>query len=427
MNEEFIAFLWKFRMAGTEMFTTEGEVVSVLYPGQQNSDGGPDFFNARVRIGSTAWAGNVEIHVKASDWLRHGHNDDPAYDNVILHVVAEADIVISRSSGVPIPTIVLESDHSGKLFTRYRDMLENCRWIPCATPGTLLPETEFRLWSPALAVERLKSRSESIRQLWTASQYDWEETLYRLMARCFGFNLNGVAFELLAKSIPLNIIRRHAQNHLQIEAMLYGQSGLLPHSPPDEYTDHLSHEYRFLAAKYQLEPHGAEIWKYLRLRPVNFPTLRISQFAAFLNKTGGDMAALMEIPSLHHMRDLLDGEASTYWNDHYLFGKRSPARIKRLGEKAVDLLAINGYIPFIFFTGLEKDSIRHRETSLSFLEQTSGEENHVITEWSRLGLSAANALQTQALMMLKSAYCDKRRCLECRLGAWLLGNIGKFG
>jgi hypothetical protein len=420
MNEQFLAYLWKYRYFSPDLKTESGDPLTILHPGDQNSDSGPDFFNARLRIGSTTWAGNVEIHVNASDWYRHGHHTDPAYDRVILHVVYEPDRSVYHQNGVPVQTLLIRNQFPPWIFERYQQMMLEKQWIPCGNQLVYTDHLGFRMWAPALAVERLEYKTTSIRKLLSGCGNDWEEAFYRHLAGSFGFKINSIAFELLAKSLPLKIVRQHCDNMFQLEALLFGQAGMLTNHFSDLYPKELLREYRFLSSKYNLNPVSGGIWKFLRLRPSNFPTIRISQFASFLGHTKALFFNLIEGGSLYKAISLLKLTASDYWNTHYVFDKPALERNKTMGPSGIRLIMINGLAPFLFFYGLEKDQPGIGEGVLAFLEKVSGENNFDIDRWKEVGFPVDNAVQSQALLHLKHFYCDKKRCLDCRIGNSLL-------
>ncbi len=420
MNEQFLSYLWKYRLINADLKTESGETLVVLHPGDQNTDSGPDFFNARLSIGNTTWAGNVELHVRASDWYRHGHQGDRAYDNTILHVVYEPDSGVRHQNGEPIPTLILKNQYPESIFCQYELMMHNQQWIPCYNQLKETPDPHFDLWAPALAVERLIFKSAGIKMLWDSCGNDWEEAFYRHLAWSFGFRINGLPFELLAKSIPLRIMRQHCDNPMQTEALLFGQAGMLRETLNDDYPRALRKEYQFLADKYKLTPLQESAWKFLRLRPTNFPTLRISQFGGFLKLTQARFFRMIETGTFNDAVAFLDISATEYWNTHYIFDKSSRFRTKMMGLSSTNLLIINGLVPFLFFYGLEKDQPSIREKALNFLEQLQGESNSEITKWENAGLPCSNAMQTQALLHLKRFYCEKKQCLDCRIGSVLL-------
>jgi len=420
MNEEFLSYLWKYRQLDPDLVTESGEALTVLNPGEQNRDGGPDFFNARLRIGETTWAGNVEIHVCASHWFRHGHQHDHAYDNAILHVVYENDQPVVLPNGMPLQTLVVRDRFPVRIFKRYQLFMNNHQWIPCYNQLSPAAGDCLILWAPALTMERLINKSLYIKQMWNGCRKDWEEAFYQHMASTFGFKINSLPFELLAKSLPMKIVRRHTGDLLTMEALAFGQAGMLGRDFTEEYPRGLSQEYRYLQKKYSLTPITESTWKFLRLRPVNFPTLRISQWACFLSSGDAAFSRVLEKTSCDELSGSLQVSASPYWDTHYTFEKTSAPRKKILGRSCVDLMMINGIAPFLFFYGLEKDEAVLREKALDCLEKVRGEQNADVAHWQQTGLETGNALRTQALIQLKRSYCDKRRCLDCRIGNALL-------
>ncbi|MCX6245370.1 MAG: DUF2851 family protein [Bacteroidetes bacterium] len=420
MNEEFLHYLWKFRLLDPDLMTESGEVLVVLHPGEHNSDGGPDFFNSRVRIDGTTWAGNVEIHVNASDWYRHRHEKDPAYDNVILHAVYEKDAVVTRHAGDEVPTLVIRGHFPEYIYDRYRDFTENMRWIPCQGVIDGADPFIFEQWIPALAVERLEEKLASIKRSLEACSYDWDETFYRNLARAFGFRINAQPFELLAGSLPWKILQKHRDNQFQMEALLFGQAGMLGTEFSEEYPRLLQQEYRFLAGKYDLKCIPVSVWKFLRLRPSNFPTVRIAQFASLVHSSADLFSAVLECKDPVSITRLFAVNASEYWDSHFLFGRISASRKKLMGASSIGLLIINLVAPFLFLYGEVKALPHYKEKGLNFQELLPAEMNAGIERWKEMGIPAPDALHTQALLHLKSHYCDKKRCLECRVGNQLL-------
>jgi len=420
MNEQFLHHLWKFRLLTNDLLTADGEEVVVLHPGQHNRDSGPDFLNARIRIGKTLWAGNVECHVRSSDWLRHKHQDDEAYQNIILHVVYESDKIIRRSNGEMIPEVALKGRFNALLYERYRDMMENMNWIPCEKLMDEVHPLIVRSMLERLLVERLEEKEGHILQTYQACNNDWEEAFYFMLARNFGFRLNSGPFELLAKSLPFKVLSRHRDDIFQIEALLYGQAGMLKKKYHDEYPRKLAKEYRFLQKKYALKPIDPHLWKFLRLRPSNFPTIRISQFSCLLCQSQGLFSEVISSQQLYDLRNLFDLKCSEYWTSHYIFDRKSVSITKRIGVKTVDLLLINTVIPFIFVYGMSKDNPGLKERALDFLTKLPAEENSISNQWRHLGIKMDCAFSSQAMMELKEHYCDQKRCLDCKIGHAIL-------
>jgi hypothetical protein len=420
MNEDFLQYLWKFRLLHGELNTVGGDRLVVLHPGEHNSNSGPDFCNARIRIAETLWAGNVEIHVNASDWFRHGHQQDRAYDNVILHVVYHHDADIPDTSNEYLPVLEIKGQFDESLFSRYEYLMMNQLWIPCVIQLDPSCREVFRIWSPALAVERLVQKSSEIRRLWDSTGQDWEESFYQHIAVGFGFKINGFPFEMLAKSLPLRLVRKHCNNLFQVESMFFGQAGMLDHTWQDDYPRKLEAEYAFFRAKHRLTSMSGGMWKFLRLRPSNFPTIRISQFANFLQKTGCRFFWMTEQALCKESRVMFNVGTSGYWDNHFLFDKDSVLRPKVMGQRSSDLLIINVLVPFMFFYGTMKGDARLREKALEMLEELVAEENSETRRWNNAGLSSKNALESQALIQLKRGYCNHKQCLRCRIGDSML-------
>jgi len=423
MSEEFLHFLWKFRLLNPNLQTVSGENLVILHPGEHNTDSGPDFFNSRLKLGKTTWAGNVEIHVRASDWFRHHHETDRVYDNIILHVVYESDIPIRVKEKEAFQTVVIKDQFSASILDHYELLMMNHQWIPCYNQLKNLSPQVFSLWAPALAVERLHTKSLKIKKLWENCQYDWEETLYQHLASNFGFNLNNLQFELLAKSLPLKVLKRHIDNLFQVEALLFGQAGMLEKKWLEDYPHQLFQEYEFLRQKYQLHPIQEYPWRFLRLRPSNFPTIRIAQWAAFLHKMKGHYFCILEDMEIEKILEKISVCASDYWNHHYCFDRPSAFQTKVLGAQSAQLIMINGLIPFMYFLGEEKSAPEIKERSLNFLQQMAPEKNSITNHWNQAGVKGENALQTQALLELKQSFCDRKYCLKCRIGIKILAPI----
>ncbi|MBA4323013.1 MAG: DUF2851 domain-containing protein [Odoribacter sp.] len=430
MKEEFLHYLWKYNLYNTgKLKDADGCLIEVIHPGEYNRDSGPDFFNARLRIAGTEWAGNVEIHTKASHFDTHGHNRDHAFDNVILHIVADYDKKVRNARGEEVFTAEIEFD--SLLYDKYIELVNNPFIIACQGEIEKLDRFFIRHWLNSLVVERLQEKSESILTIFSETGNDWEETFYRTLSRYFGFRVNTEPFEMLASSLPFRIIRKHSDCRFQIEALLFGTSGMLDeglfrNAIDDEYYTSLIREYKILAAKYSLQPIHGWLWKFSKLRPVNFPTIRISQLSAMLSVTGGLFSKVVEANDIKSLRKVFEVSASEYWNDHYVFGKKSKKISKSAGTVASDILLINAVIPVIFVYGQSRDNMEVCERAISFLEEIRAEENSIIADWSKTGVEAGTAFDSQALIQLRNEYCKKRRCLNCRIGARLINSGSSF-
>lgn len=429
MKEEFLHYLWKYSLydAGS-LLDRNGVEIFVIHPGEYNRDAGPDFFNARIRIDGTEWAGNVEIHTRSSFFESHGHSTDHAFDNVILHVVAVNDKKAFNSKGEELLTVEMKYD--SLLYDKYLSLVNNPFVVACQNDIKLLDDFYVRHWLHALLIERLQMKSESIMKIFADTGNDWEETFYRILSRYFGFRVNSGPFEMLASALPFRVIRRHADNRFQIEALLFGTAGLLEEglfreAVSDSYYKDLIKEFRVLSSKYSLHPIHGWLWKFSRLRPVNFPTVRISQLAAMLSVAGGLFSRTLEADDIKQLKMLFGVTASPYWNNHYVFGKESVSIQKNTGLQATEIFLINAVIPVIFIYGRFRDNNAICEKALSFLENIHAEENTVVRNWKVCGIGAGSAFSTQAMLQLTEQYCKKRRCLDCRIGSKIVSS-GRF-
>ncbi len=417
MKEDFLHYLWRIqRFNHRSLQTTTGQRIEIINPGTHNLHAGPDFFDARLRIGHTLWAGNVEIHIKASEWLAHQHQQDPAYENVILHVVLHEDQIILRPNGERIPTLELQQRIPKRLAQQYHKLLQQETWIPCEKQFPQVTELARWMWLDRLLVERLESKTTTIHQRLIQTNNDWETVFYQGLARAYGLQINAEPFEQLARAIPLSIIGKHKDQLRQIEALLFGQAGMLEDEFKDDYPQKLQKEYRFLQQKYQLRPLPKASWKFLRLRPANFPTIRIAQFAMLLHQANHLFSKILVAKKVVEIENLFDRRVSAYWQQHYRFDKASIKRTKRLGKKTIHLLIINTIAPFIFHYGHTQDEPRFKDQALQLLEEIPPEQNKIISRWKDLAMTPESAYQSQALLQLKKHYCEKKRCLQCGIG-----------
>jgi hypothetical protein len=423
LPEEFLQYIWENRLFYTDdLTTTSGEPVEVIKPGQRNRDSGPDFFNAKIKIGETVWAGNVEIHKKSSDWQKHNHQNDMAYDSVILHVVETDDLPVKRANNKPIPTLLLR--YPEQLQINYQSLLDAQTWIACQNQFHKVDPVVLQLGFNRLMIERLEDKTGEIIKRLEQNNNDWNETFYQVLAKMFGFKVNAVPFELLAKSLPLKILAKHKNSLLQFEALLFGNSGLLNNQLlGDSYFLQLRNEYSFLYKKYKLKGVESHLWKFMRLRPGNFPTIRISQLAALIYRSHGLFSKIIEIDKIDELKKLFDVTASEYWNSHYNFNKLSKRNSeKTLGETSVNTLIINVVVPFLFVYGEKQNHENLKNRALEFLEQLPPEQNSVITNWKKLGIETRSAFETQSLLQLKNIYCKKKKCLNCQIGVKIVKN-----
>jgi hypothetical protein len=421
MREDFLHFVWRLgRFQQQDLHTTNGQSIEIIEAGTHNTHAGPDFLNARLRIDGILWAGNVEMHLRSSEWVAHGHQQDPAYENVILHVVLDEDAHITYPSGQQIPCLNLRPYLPPGLAKKYLRLLHSENWIPCRQQLYTVPTVTRSLWLDRMLVERLESRTAALAVRLQQNQGDWETTFYQQLAWGFGLSVNADPFLMLAESLPLNILLRHQDKLPQLEALLFGQAGMLEGELTEAYPQHLQREYRFLRQKYKLQPLPATVWKYLRMRPANFPTVRIAQFATLLFRTGQLLSKMLVAQNLKEIENAFVVELSNYWRTHYRFGKKSKANGKALGRHRIHLLVSNIVAPFLFFYGQQQDNQKYKDRALQLYEELPAERNHVLEHWQELGMEVKRAADSQALLQLKKHYCDQKRCLSCALGCYIL-------
>ncbi len=420
-GEDFLHYLWRMKKLDLQdLHTTAGETLHILQFGEYHRDAGPDFAHARIVMGDTQWAGHVEMHVLASDWRRHGHNADPAYRNVILHVVYEADEIVCDPQGRPIPCLELKRRIPPLLYRQYRELQRQEDWIPCAPLIGDVPLSVREMWLARLTIERLEEKSAAMARTLDMLQNDWEETLYRHIAYSFGIPVNSEAFYQLACVAPLRLIGHSRHDLLQLEALLFGQAGLLEAPGGEEYPERLAREYGYLRHKFGLEPLGAGTWKFLRMRPAGFPTLRIAQLASLLHRSSTLWESVLMNEQMAAIYAVLQAPASGYWHSHYTFGHPSPYREKIPGREMVHRCAINTLAPMLFLYGDRKGDDRYKEKAVQWLEQLPAERHHITRKWAETGITALDAAGSQALFQLKNSYCRHKRCLECAIGHSIL-------
>lgn len=420
MNEDFLYYLWTYQLIKHNPETTAREEIKIISPGTRNNDSGPDFFNAMIGIGDTRWAGNVEIHVNSSDWHRHNHQNNPTYDNIILHVVFNDDTPVCRKNSELIPTLELKDKFNTAILENYRAFLRSKNSIPCHNLIHNINHFDKLSWFDSLMAERLEKKSGEILALLELTKNNFLQVFYQRMARGMGYTANTEAMEMLASSVTLNLLLKHKDNLMQIEALLFGQSGLLSDNHKDKYPIELKREFDFLKSKYNLQPIESSLWKFMRMRPVSFPTIRISQFANIIYNSSGLLNKILESDKLQDVISLLSASASPYWDNHYRFGKIAPGKKKKLGLSSINIILINTIIPFIFVYGKTKNNYNLQDKALNWLNQIKPESNSITREFKSMGITAENAMQTQAMIQLKNNYCAKKRCLSCRFGHVLL-------
>lgn len=413
--EQLLHYVWKHKIFPLkELKTTTGQQVEVIDTGLANTDAGPDFFNAKLKLDGVLWIGNIEIHERSSDWFKHGHHADTGYNSVILHIASEIDTEISRSNGERIPQIQLICPEAVR--TNYKELLETDSYPPCYRIIPSLPPFTAHSWMTALQMERFEQKATLLNERLKRCQGNWEDAFFITLARNFGFGLNGDAFETWAHRLPFRAVDKHRNDLFQIEAIFFGQAGILEDSDGDGYYLRLKKEYTYLQHKFGLIPMDASLWRFLRLRPANFPHIRIAQLACLYHRAYGLLSRIMETETLQGVRDILKGGTSEYWLTHYTFGGSSPSHPKTLSNTSLDLLIINTVVTFLYAYGLHKGNRVLCARAGSFLEELKAENNYITRMWEQCGMKASNAADSQALIQLKKEYCDKKKCLYCRIG-----------
>ncbi|MGK6353251.1 DUF2851 family protein [Parapedobacter sp. DT-150] len=423
LPEDILHFIWKYRLYhGRDIRTVSGKALSVLDPGVHNPDAGPDFLAARLRIEETDWAGNVEIHVRASDWDMHRHHLDRAYNNVILHVVYEYNKAIIREDGTLPETLELQPLIPPQVLPRYRELMGDRYWIPCERLVHSVPSFQVSQWLSRLLIERFEQRVSTIFELLDQQRGNWEETCYVWMARSFGLKVNGQAFEQLARSLPLALVAKHQHSPLSVEALFFGQAGLLEEVTfGDEYPQLLQREYRHLRQLHSLQPMDAATWKFMRTRPNNFPTLRIAQFAALCLRSVRLFSAIIDAGDIGSIKPLFEAlPVHSYWHHHYRFDALSSRHSGQLGKQSIDILLINTITGILFAYGKYVDKEVYIYRAIALLERLKAEDNAVLRRFSALGVRARQAAESQALLHMKVSYCDKKKCLDCGIGLQLI-------
>ncbi|MDR2921049.1 MAG: DUF2851 family protein [Tannerella sp.] len=422
--ERLLQYVWKYRLySNTDLCTVDGIPVTVLDPGIQNTDAGPDFFNAKIRIEGNVWAGNVEIHLKASDWYKHNHHHDLSYNSVILHIVEDNDSQICRTNGDVIPQAIIRVPPEVK---------ENIEWLlsrdsalSCADRIHDIDSLHLSSWISALLTERLERKTDDILSLLARYNGDWNEVFYITLTRNFGFGTNSDAFEWLARSLPFKYIQKQRGNSVQIEALLFGQAGLLFEENDDPYCQLLQREYRFLQKKYDLKPLDGFLFKKLRNRPVNFPHIRLAQLAAVWINNDALFSKILEDNQLDTLKNSFNVSLSEYWDTHYHFQNSSSQRKKTIGLNATSVVLINTVVPILFAYGKKKQQPGYCTKALEMLEHIPPEQNSIVKSFSDAGIVAKSAYDTQALIQLRREYCEKKKCLYCRIGFHLIKHYNK--
>lgn len=417
MNEAFLQYVWRHKLLqGGELTSTDGHTLRIVRQGELNNDAGPDFFNARVAIDGVEWVGNIEVHVRTSDWNAHHHSQDKAYNNVVLHVVYEHDTDILLQNGKRPVTLELKSYIDPKLIERYDSLMQADDDIPCADRLGEMPGFILDGWLDRLTAERIESKAEVVRRLLGESHGGWEQTCYWLLARYFGGRVNALAFELLAKATDQRLLARWKDDPQRLEALLMGQAGLLEGYFEDDYPRQLQADYEAIRTGAGLRPIDAYLWKFYRIRPSSFPTIRISQFANLVATSSNLFSTLLDMTDAAQIAALFNQPAAEYWCSHYRFDQPSPSHPKAVGRAQAEMLVINAWVPLLFVYGTVHGQQQYKDQAIDLLQQLKAENNNIIRRWKNVGIAADTAARSQALLQLHNSYCLNHRCLDCTIG-----------
>ena len=417
IKEDLIQYVWKTKKYDSlNLITDTGEAIEIIHHGYLNSDAGPDFMQARLKINNTEWVGSVEMHVLSSQWYQHKHHMDDAYGGVILHVVYENDKDVYRKDGTRIPCIELKNRIPDYIRRNYLYLQSNDSSVPCAGMISKVSSEKISFWLQSILIERIERKVKAIIEIFNQNNQDWEQTAFILLSRYMGSRVNVLPFEVMARSIDIQILYKNRDNPILVEALLFGQAGLLESHFKDEYPNQLKQEYRFLQKKYSLMPIDPAIWKFSKLRPAHFPTIRLAQLNSILCHYPFLFRKLISEGQDFNIMDLQTITIPPYWHDHYRFDVKSTHKKKTIGKDLLKLLQINVIAPLMFFYGMETGLQEMKDKAIKTLENTPGENNKVIRMWKELGISSENAARSQALIQLMNEYCRDIQCLRCSIG-----------
>ncbi len=420
MKEDLLQYIWQFQYYNNkELQTTSGEKIQIQFQGTHNSNQGPDFTAAKIKIGETLWAGNVELHINSSDWNLHRHSLDDNYNNIILHVVWNHDAEINASNNHQLPVLELQDRVPKMLLAKYRELMEGARFIPCENQVHHINELTLSNWKQRLLAERLVSKSEKVLSVLKQTNFHWEETFWRIIAGNFGLKVNSGFFQKLAESLPVSILAKHKNSIHHLEALLFGQAGLLDKNFDGKYPVMLQKEFKFYRQKYKLQPVEEKLY-FLRMRPSNFPTIRLAQLAILIHESEHLFSKIKECKDIKDVKKMLQVTANDYWNYHYVFDEETAYKMKTLGSQMIDNIIINTIVPVLFAYGIHHNEKAYKEKAIKWLEDISSEKNTITKGFEGLNFSNKNAFDSQALIQLKNEYCNKKLCLHCAIGNSIL-------
>jgi hypothetical protein len=423
MKESFLHFVWELQYFYKQNLTTcQGDDIQIIFPGTFNTDAGPDFSNAKIRIANIEWFGNIEIHIKSSEWYQHSHQTDPNYHNIILHVVWTNDKNILHKDGTVIPVIELKGRVDEKLILKYASMVNSPDLIPCHKQFPFIAAIHKTGMLDKVLTRRIEHKAKEVKALLDRNKGDWEETAYQVLAKNFGFKINADPFLMLSQSLPLKTLSKHSDHLQHLEALLFGQAGFLEQDLKEDYPILLKNEYAFLSHKYALNSQRLDEfqWKFLRIRPANFPTIRIAEFASLIYKLPNLFSSFIEFENASQIYNALDLHLSEYWNDHYYFGKKVTLKKRKIGRSSIENVVLNTIVPILVCYAKERDNNDYIERAISFMESLPAEDNKITRLWEEHGLEIDNAFDSQAVIELYNNFCKRKNCLNCSIGINIL-------
>lgn len=421
--ENLLHYMWRNKLfAPYHLTSVDGEEIRIVYPGIAHQDAGPDFKQAIIKVGDITWAGDVEIHVNSSDWIRHKHSEDPKYQSVILHVVYRHDVEIERKEGEYYTTLELRNYIPKEMLERYQSLTLSKKALPCEQQIPQFSSLKFAAFFARLSTERLFRKQEKIFEIHEKCQHDWSETIYRILLESYGFRTNANAFEMLAASLPYSILFKHHHSKTQVYALLFGQAGMLDKElPDDDYYSALQYEYNYLKYKYKLTPIPEKCWMLLRMRPQNFPTIRIAQLAEMFSQYPNLFQQFTKETDLAQFYKMFSCVPDDYWQHHFLFGKESKPHKVQMSKETINLLLINTIVPTMFAYSTFSGHCEMQERALNILENLAFEQNYITREYCRAGFPHDNASYSQAILELQKYYCTPKKCLQCDIGMEIIG------
>ncbi len=420
MKEDLLQYIWQFQyFNNSQLFTSSGEAIQIISTGTHNTNQGTDFINAKIKIGKTIWAGNVELHINSSDWDMHHHSGDPNYNNVILHVVWNDNAIVKDGGGNNLHTLELKSRVPKLLLERYKMLMESSQFIPCESQLQQVNELILANWKQRLVAERLIRKSAKILAILKETNSHWEETFWWLIAANFGLKVNSDLFQQVAKMLPVSILAKHKNRIQQVEALLFGTAGLLEKEFQEKYPQMLQKEFSFYQKKYKLKTINGEL-SFLRMRPANFPAIRLAQLAMLIHGSEHLFSKIKNSSSLKDVKQMLEVSANDYWHYHYIFDEISDYKVKTLGKQMIDNIVINTIIPVLFTYGLHHNEPVYKDRAIKWLEEISPEKNSITSGFEKLNFPNKSAFDSQSFIQLKNEYCNKKLCLHCAIGNSLL-------